>query len=112
LVLTEKNLSSLYAIVFIENFCGGIGDVVFVAYLSSICNLKFSSTQYALFTSISSIPRSLLSSSSGFYVSVYGWINFFIFSGLLAIPAIALLIILNKNNNKFYKITKNASFNC
>ena len=112
LVVTEKTISSLYAIVFIENFCGGIGDVIFVGYLSSICNLKFSSTQYALFSSISSISRSVLSSTSGFYASYFGWINFFIFSGLLAIPAIALLIILNKNNNKFLeKNNKNASFN-
>lgn len=112
LVVTEKNLSSLYAIVFIENFCGGIGDVIFVGYLSSICNLKFSSTQYALFSSISSISRSVLSSTSGFYASYFGWINFFIFSGLLAIPAIALLIILNKNNNKFLEKNNNhATFN-
>ena len=112
LVVTEKSISSLYAIVFIENFCGGIGDVIFVGYLSSICNLKFSSTQYALFSSISSIARSVLSSSSGFYASYFGWINFFIFSGLLAIPAIALLIILNKNNNKFLEKNNNhASFN-
>ena len=112
LVVTEKNISSLYAIVFIENFCGGIGDVIFVGYLSSICNLKFSSTQYALFSSISSISRSVLSSASGFYASYFGWINFFIFSGLLAIPAIALLIILNKNNNKFLEKNNNhATFN-
>ncbi len=112
LVVTEKTISSLYAIVFIENFCGGIGDVIFVGYLSSICNLKFSSTQYALFSSISSISRSVLSSSSGFYASYFGWINFFIFSGLLAIPAIALLIILNKNNNQFLEKNNNhASIN-
>lgn len=113
LVVTEKTISSLYAIVFIENFCGGIGDVIFVGYLSSICNLKFSSTQYALFSSISSIARSVLSSSSGFYASYFGWINFFIFSGLLAIPAIALLIILNKNNNNksLEKNNNHATFN-
>jgi PAT family beta-lactamase induction signal transducer AmpG len=112
LVVTEKSISSLYVIVFIENFCGGVGDVIFVGYLSSICNLKFSSTQYALFSSISSIARSVLSSASGFYADYFGWINFFIFSSLLAIPAIALLIILNKNNNKYIeKNNNNASFN-
>jgi PAT family beta-lactamase induction signal transducer AmpG len=103
LAVAEKNLGSLYFVVFVENFCGGIGDVIFVGYLSSICNLKFSSTQYALFSSISSISRSALASFSGFYASSFGWINFFIFSGLLAIPAIALLIILNKNNTNFIK---------
>ncbi len=103
LAMSEKSLGSLYFVVFVENFCGGIGDVIFVGYLSSICNLKFSSTQYALFSSIASISRSALSSFSGFYASSFGWISFFIFSGLLAIPAIALLIILNKNSTKNYK---------
>lgn len=102
LALNGKDTNSLYFIVFLENFCGGIGDAVFVGYLSSICNLKFSSTQYALFSSISSISRSLLSSSSGFYASSLGWINFFIFSAFLAIPAIAFLFILNKNSAKKY----------
>ena len=99
LAISGKNINALYFVVFIENFCGGVGDAIFVGYLSSICNLKFTSTQYALFSSISSISRSALSSTSGFYVSYFGWVNFFIFSGLLAIPAIALLIILNKNSN-------------
>ena len=103
LATADKSLSSLYVVVFIENFCGGIGDVIFVGYLGSICNLKFSSTQYALFSSISSISRSALSSFSGFYASSFGWVSFFIFSGLLAIPAIALLIILNKNNVSYKK---------
>jgi PAT family beta-lactamase induction signal transducer AmpG len=111
LAMNEKNLNSLYFVVFIENFCGGIGDAIFVGYLSSICNLKFSSTQYALFSSISSISRSALSSTSGFYASYFGWINFFIFSALLAIPAIALLIILNKNShNKFRKNNNENAF--
>jgi PAT family beta-lactamase induction signal transducer AmpG len=100
LAINGKSIGYLYFVVFVENFCGGIGDAIFVGYLSSICNLKFSSTQYALFSSISSIARSFLSSGSGFYASSLGWINFFIFSALLVIPAIAFLIILSKNLRK------------
>lgn len=92
------NSEILYLVVFIENFCGGLGDAMFVGYLSSLCNIKFTSTQYALLSSISSISRSLISSTSGFYASDLGWFNFFIFSGLLAIPAIALLFILTKKS--------------
>lgn len=112
LAISGKNINALYFVVFIENFCGGVGDAIFVGYLSSICNLKFTSTQYALFSSIASISRSALSSTSGFYVSYFGWVSFFIFSGLLAIPAIALLIILNKNsNNKIRKNNNDAFYN-
>jgi PAT family beta-lactamase induction signal transducer AmpG len=100
LAINGKNISYLYFVVFIENLCGGIGDAIFVGYLSSICNLKFSSTQYALFSSVSSISRSVLSSGSGFYVNQMGWISFFIFSTFLVIPAIAFLFILSKNLKK------------
>ena len=100
LAINQKNISALYVVVFIENFSGGIGDAIFVGYLSSICNLKFTSTQYALFSSIASISRSFLSSFSGFYANNLGWANFFIFSSLLAIPAIILLIVLGKKSFK------------
>jgi PAT family beta-lactamase induction signal transducer AmpG len=100
MAVNGKNIPYLYLIVFVENFCGGIGDAVFVGYLSSICNLKFSSTQYALFSSLASISRSVFSSSSGFYANSLGWVNFFVFSSLLVIPAIAFLIILRKNLSK------------
>ncbi|MFM8186793.1 MAG: AmpG family muropeptide MFS transporter, partial [Alphaproteobacteria bacterium] len=61
---------------------------------------KFTSTQYALFSSIASISRSFLSSFSGFYANYLGWSNFFIFSAILSLPAIFLLIILGRKNFK------------
>jgi PAT family beta-lactamase induction signal transducer AmpG len=88
------NIDLLYVVVFIENFSGGIGDAVFVAYLSSICNLNFSATQYALLSSLASFARGILSSSAGIYAEYFGWFKFFIFSGLLAIPGILFLLIL------------------
>jgi PAT family beta-lactamase induction signal transducer AmpG len=100
LAIIGKNNDLLYLVVFIENFCGGLGDAIFVGYLSSICNLKFSATQYALLTSVASISRSFLSSLSGVYAYEFGWESFFIFSTILAIPAIALLIILFNNIKK------------
>jgi len=84
--------------VLVENISGGIGDVVFVAYLSSLCNKQFSATQYALFSSLGSLARSLLSSSSGLYATHLGWSNFFIFSVFLVIPALIFLAILNKKS--------------
>jgi PAT family beta-lactamase induction signal transducer AmpG len=81
----------LYKAVFIENFCSGIGDAIFVAYLSSLCNKKFSATQYALFSSLASLSRSLFSSFAGIFATNLGWQNFFIFSSFLAIPSLIIL---------------------
>jgi PAT family beta-lactamase induction signal transducer AmpG len=89
---------NLLLTVLTENVSGGIGDVVFVAYLTSLCNKNFSATQYALFTSLGSLARSLLASSAGIYANYFGWYNFFIFSMFLAIPAIAFLFLIGKNN--------------
>ncbi len=89
--------STLYVVIFAENFSGGIGDAVFVAYLSSLCNIRFSATQYAILTSVASVSRALLASTSGLVVAQIGWYQFFIFSTFLAIPTlICLFLIYNK----------------
>ena len=82
---------ALYRVVFIEYFCGGVGDAIFVAFLSQLCNKEFSATQYALFSSLSSLSRSLLASVAGVFATKLGWYNFFIFSALLALPSIYLM---------------------
>ena len=91
-----NNVASLYGVIFIENFSGGIGDVVFVAYLSSLCNIAFTATQYAILVSFASMSRSLLSSSAGIVVVSFGWVNFFLLSTALALPSLILLFLLNK----------------
>jgi PAT family beta-lactamase induction signal transducer AmpG len=90
------NINALYVIIFIENFSGGIGDAVFVAYLSSLCNVAFTATQYALLASFASMSRSFLSSSAGFVVASVGWIWFFALSSLLALPALIFLFWLQR----------------
>jgi len=90
---------NLLLVVLIENISGGIGDVVFVAYLTSLCNKNFSATQYALFTSLGSLARSFLASSAGIYANYLGWYDFFVFSVFLVIPALAFLFLIGKNSN-------------
>jgi MFS transporter, PAT family, beta-lactamase induction signal transducer AmpG len=94
------NTYSLYGVIFAENFSGGIGDAVFVAYLSSLCNIAFTATQYAILVSFASTGRSILSSSAGAFVAGFGWVKFFLFSSTLAIPALILLFLLNKKLTK------------
>lgn len=84
----------LYLVIFIENLSGGIGTAVFVAYLSSLCNIAFSATQYALLTSCATAARSLLTASAGIFAQSLGWYQFFILSTFLAVPGLIFLLYL------------------
>ncbi|WCL54650.1 AmpG family muropeptide MFS transporter [Gimibacter soli] len=77
-----------------ENFATGLGNTVVIAYLSSLCNLAFTATQYALLSSLASQARAIFGTSSGVMVESLGWVNFFILSGLIAIPGLIVLVIL------------------
>ncbi|NRA73667.1 MAG: AmpG family muropeptide MFS transporter [Rickettsiales bacterium] len=74
-----------------ENISSGIGVTVLVAYLSSLCNVRFAATHYALFSSFTGLSRSVLSSMSGFIVDYSSWSIFFLISTIAAIPALFLL---------------------
>ncbi len=95
------NVDALYATIFIENFSGGIGDAVFVAYLSVLCNINFSATQYAILSSFAGLSRALFASSAGIVAVNLGWYKFFIFSTFLSIPTLIFLVLIKKytNNN-------------
>ena len=79
-----------------ENLAGGIGTIVFVAYISNLCNIRYTATQYALLSSLAVIPRTWFSASSGWFADQLSWINFFLLSGVLAIPAILMACLLKK----------------
>jgi len=105
LAQTGYNVESLYFVIFIENLSGGIGDAVFVAYLSSLCNIAFSATQYALLVSFSTIARSVLTASSGIFAQTLGWYQFFIFSTFLALPGLVFLLWLSIKKDRHFQTT-------
>lgn len=75
----------------IENLAGGMGTAVFVAYLSSLCNVAYTATQYALLSSLFALPRTLLSAGSGFVAEALAWTDFFIFTAVGAVPGLLIL---------------------
>lgn len=87
----------LYFTIAIENFTCGIATAVFIAYLSGLCNVTYTATQYALLSAFATTGRSLLASFSGFFVAWYGWTGFFVFSMIFSIPGIILLYFVMKN---------------
>ena len=92
--------SLLYLVVFAENFSSGIGNSVFVAYLSGLCNIAFSATQYAILSSLATFARSTLTASAGVFAQSLGWYAFFIFSTILAVPGLLFLLWLTVKKSK------------
>ncbi len=83
-----------------ENLSGGLGSAAFVAWLSMLCEKRYSATQYALLSSLAMVGRTILSGSVGGIADHYGWVNFFVFSTVAGIPGIVLLWILQRERKK------------
>ena len=90
--LAGHDILVLFATIGLENFSGGMGSAAFVAYLSVLCNLAYTATQYALLSSFMSFGRTFLSSSSGWIADHVDWVQFFVISTVLAVPGLLLLI--------------------
>ena len=84
---------ALFVAVGIENFCGGLMVSAFLALLMSLCNPRFSASQYAIFSGVYALSRSVLSAPSGFLVDQTGWSTFFALSIAAAIPSLLLMTI-------------------
>jgi PAT family beta-lactamase induction signal transducer AmpG len=74
-----------------ENFASGLGGVTVVAYLSALCNLRFTATQYALLSALASIAgRVLTGTTSGALIDAIGFVNFYVLTTLVALPGVFL----------------------
>jgi PAT family beta-lactamase induction signal transducer AmpG len=86
----HTNLGMAGAIGF-ENFASGIGGVTVVAYMSALCNLRFTATQYALLSALASIAgRVLTGATAGSLIEAMGYFNFYLLTTLLAFPGVLL----------------------
>jgi PAT family beta-lactamase induction signal transducer AmpG len=86
------HLPALALTIGIENLTGGMGSAAFVAYLSGLCNLAFTATQYALLTSLAAVGRTTLSASGGALADHFGWTPFFVLSTAACLPGLAALV--------------------
>jgi PAT family beta-lactamase induction signal transducer AmpG len=102
------NLWALTVTIIVENFTGAIGTVIFVAYLSALCNNPLhTATQYALLTALAAVGRTYLSAGAGYVAQWSGWPWFFVLSALTALPSLALLIWLQQRGH-FLQMAKPA----
>jgi PAT family beta-lactamase induction signal transducer AmpG len=86
----HSNIGMAAAIGF-ENFASGIGGVTVVAYLSALCNLRFTATQYALLSALASIAgRFLTGTTVGALIDAIGYVNFYLLTTVVALPGVIL----------------------
>jgi PAT family beta-lactamase induction signal transducer AmpG len=100
LAIVGTNQWALALAICAENFTSAIGTVIFVAYLSALCqNPLHTATQYALLTALAAVGRTYLSSGAGFVAEKTGWPWFFVICVLVAIPSLVLLAWLQKRGH-------------
>ena len=108
LSIVGLNHWALTAAIIAENFTGAIGTVIFVAYLSALCNSPLhTATQFALLTALSAVARTYLSAGAGFVAEATGWFWFFVVSVIAAIPSLILLAWLQARGH-FRELDKRA----
>ena len=94
LAVSDPTLLMLAGVVSADNLSGGIATSVFIAYLSSLTSKAYTATQYALFSSLMTLPAQLLGGFSGIVVDSYGYTAFFIYASSVGLPAIVLVVLL------------------
>ncbi|ESR26990.1 AmpG family muropeptide MFS transporter [Lutibaculum baratangense] len=90
--LIGPELWALSVTIAVENFTGGIGTVIFVAYISSLCtDARHTATQYALLAALAAVGRTVLAATAGYAAEAIGWVSFFAITAVAALPGLALL---------------------
>ena len=91
------NVATLAVVVSADNLAGGIANVALIAWLSSMTSASFTATQYALFSSLMTLPGKFLGGFSGIVVADFGYAEFFTLAGLMGVPAIFLVLFMMKH---------------
>lgn len=96
LALVGKNYVVMATAIFIENFCGSLGTVAFVVFLMSLCNHRYTATQYALLSAVMALGRVFVGPVAAVMVEHIGWVEFYFWTVLIGLPALILLWWLNR----------------
>ena len=75
------------------SFFSGMATAAYIAFLMSLCDRRFTATQYAFFTSLLAFSRTITKTPSGYLSAAVGWENFFLLSALAAVPGLLLLLL-------------------
>ena len=90
--MVGHSLPMLAVSISIENLTAGMATAAFVAYLSSLCNVAYTATQYALFSSIANFARIIFASGGGWLADQIDWVSYFVITTFAAVPALLVLV--------------------
>ncbi|MBT8098298.1 MAG: MFS transporter, partial [Gammaproteobacteria bacterium] len=93
LTYTGPSIWALIVTISFDNFAQGFSGTVFIAYLSSLTNVSFTATQYALFSALSVFLGKFTAGFSGVIQEMVGWTGFFVYAAATGVPSIILAII-------------------
>lgn len=94
LALAGKNYLLMVASIFIEGFCSGMSTAAFVAFIMTLCDQRYTATQFACLSALAAIGRVFLGPIAGVIVLHIGWANFYGWSFVMAFPGIFILYLL------------------
>jgi len=100
LALSDPDTALLAIVISADNLSGGIATSVFIAYLSSLTNSAYTATQYALFSSLMTLPAKFIGGFSGIVVEAQGYFVFFVYAAVLGLPAILVATYLLRKQLK------------
>jgi PAT family beta-lactamase induction signal transducer AmpG len=93
LAMIGPSVPALIVVIAVENFCQGMATAGFIAFLMSQCDRRYSATQYALFASLNFLTTAIVGAPTGYVVSAIGYPAFFALTVAAALPAAALLAL-------------------
>ena len=93
LAVHGHDVRALIGVVSADNLSSGIASAAFIAYLSGLTNIRYSATQYALFSSLMLLLPKFLAGFSGQYVDSFGYAQFFVATALLGVPVLGLILL-------------------
>jgi PAT family beta-lactamase induction signal transducer AmpG len=98
LSLVGPSLQWLALVISADNLSGGFSNAAFIAYLSGLTNRAYTATQYALFSSLMTLPGKFMSGFSGVVVDADGYFTFFVYAAVMGIPAIVLAYMVMRHD--------------
>jgi PAT family beta-lactamase induction signal transducer AmpG len=106
MVLAAKghDITWLYIVISADNLSAGIASAAFVAFLSSLTNISFTATQYAIFTSLMTFLPKVLGGYSGTMVDGMGYPNFFLATALMGLPVLVLIAFVGRRQQFSFKL--------
>jgi PAT family beta-lactamase induction signal transducer AmpG len=85
-----------------ENLTGAMAGTALITWLSSLCSPAFTATQFALLSSLASLSRTVVASSGGLLSEKIGWVNFFLLTSVVGLPALLLVLWVGPRDNYGY----------